>query len=148
METRIKIKYLSKNIDHAVVSEKGDWIDLRCAHEVELKQGEFCLIHLGVAMELPEGYEAWLTSRSSMCKNFGIVHCDDLGIIDNSYNGDTDEWLLPVIAVRDTVIHVNDRICQFRLHKTMKEECGTIVFDVVETLGNPGRGGVGSTGKQ
>lgn len=145
---KIKIKYLTDKIDHIEQIAQGDWIDLRAAETVELKKGEFYQIPLGIAMELPEGFEAWLTSRSSMCKKFGIFHCDDLGIIDNSYCGDNDQWFLPVIAVRDTKIEVNTRICQFRIHKTMREEYGEIEFDEVETLGNPDRGGLGSTGNK
>lgn len=143
----IKVKYLA-DVDKIEEITNGDWIDLRCAVDVDLKKGDFYEIPLGVAMELPKGYEAWLTSRSSMCKKFGIVHVDDLGVIDNSYCGDNDQWFLPVMAVRDTVIKANTRICQFRLNKTMKSEYGEIRFRHVEKLGNPDRGGLGSTGEQ
>lgn len=146
-ELKIRIKYLTDKIDHIEKIPQGDWLDLRAAEDITLKKGEFYQIPLGFAMELPEGYEAWLTSRSSMCKKFGIIHVDDLGVIDNSYKGDNDQWFLPVIAVRDTTIKANDRICQFRIHKTMRAECGNIEFDEVETLGNPDRGGLGSTGR-
>ena len=115
---------------------------MRAAQEVELKKGQQYYIPLGVAMELPKGYEAWLTSRSSMAKKFNIQHSDDLGVIDNSYCGDGDEWKLPVVALEDTVIHVNDRICQFRIHEVMPE----VELVEVDTLGNPDRGGLGSTG--
>ncbi len=53
-------------------------------------------------------------------------------------------WFFPALAVRDTTIRVNDRICQFRIVKHQP----TIEFDEVEHLGNPDRGGHGSTGKQ
>lgn len=142
----IKIKYLCDGLKEAQESAIGNWIDLRAAEDVELKQGQFYQIPLGVAMEFPKGYEGWLTSRSSMCKKFGIVHVDDLGIIDSSYCGDNDQWFLPVIAVRDTIIHMNDRICQFRIHKTMQEECGEVKLTKVTYLGNPDRGGLGSSG--
>lgn len=139
---QIKIKYLTDAIDKIQKIKVGDWIDLRAAQEVELKKGQQYYIPLGVAMELPNGYEAWLTSRSSMAKKFNIQHSDDLGVIDNSYCGDGDEWKLPVVALEDTVIHVNDRICQFRIHEVMPE----VELVEVETLGNPDRGGLGSTG--
>lgn len=139
---QIKIKYLSDAIDKIQKIKVGDWIDLRAAQEVELKKGQQYYIPLGVAMELPKGYEAWLTSRSSMTKKFNIQHSDDLGVIDNSYCGDGDEWKLPVVALEDTVIHVNDRICQFRIHEVMPE----VELVEVDTLGNPDRGGLGSTG--
>lgn len=138
----IKIKYLNPNLTKIEKINIGDWIDLRAAQEVELKKGQQYYIPLGVAMELPKGYEAWLTSRSSMSNKFNIQHSDDLGVIDNSYCGDNDEWKLPVVALEDTVIHVNDRICQFRIHEVMPE----VKLVEVETLGNPDRGGLGSTG--
>lgn len=141
---QIRIKYLNPDITHIEKIAVGDWIDLRAAQTVELKQGQFYQIPLGVAMELPKGYEAWLTSRSSMCKKFGIVHVDDLGVIDNSYCGDNDQWFLPVMATRDTIINLNDRICQFRISKSMPE----VEIVEVETLGNPDRGGLGSTGTE
>lgn len=141
---KIKIKYLAEGLEKLEKLSVGDWIDLRSAEDVVLERGQFYQIPLGIAMELPEGYEAWLTSRSSMCKKFGIVHCDDLGVIDHSYCGDNDQWFLPVIAVEDTVIHKNDRICQFRIHEVMPK----IEFEEVEELGNPDRGGLGSTGVQ
>lgn len=138
----IKIKYLHDDLEKPEKIAKGDWIDLRCAQDISLKKGEHAYIPLGVCMQLPEGFEAHLTSRSSMAKKFGIFHCDDVGVIDSSYCGDNDEWKLPVIALRDTTIHKNDRICQFRLVEVMPE----VGFVEVKTLGNPDRGGLGSTG--
>ena len=116
-----------------------------CASEdVELKAGEFKLIPLGVAMELPKGYEAHLVPRSSTFKNYGILQTNSCGIIDCSYCGDEDMWRMPVYATRDTVIHQNDRICQFRIVENQPK----ITFDEVESLGNADRGGFGSTGRQ
>ena len=139
---QVKIKYFDDEIERIKKISIGDWIDLRCSEEVTLKKGEQFYIPLGVAMELPKGYEAWLTSRSSMAKKFNIQHSDDLGVIDGSYCGDEDMWKLPVIALADTTIHKNDRICQFRIHEVMPE----VEFIEVGYLGNPSRGGLGSTG--
>ena len=111
----IKIKYFTDAIDRlAYIDGKSDWIDLRAAREVVLKKGDFALIPLGVAMELPKGYEAHVVPRSSTFKNFGIIQTNHMGVIDESYCGDNDQWHFPAYALRDTVIHVNDRICQFR----------------------------------
>lgn len=144
MET-IKIKYFTDQIDKLeYIDGKSDWIDLRASEEVTLKQGDFKLIPLGVAMELPEGYEAHIVPRSSTYKNFGVIQANHCGIIDGSYCGDNDMWRMPVIAMRDTTIHVNDRICQFRIVKNQPQ----IQFDVVEKLEGADRGGFGSTGKQ
>lgn len=142
---QIRIKYFTDAIDRLTyIDGKSDWIDLRASEEVTLKAGEFCLIPLGVAMELPEGYEAHVVPRSSTFKNYGIIQTNSCGIIDCTYCGDDDMWRMPVYAVRDTVIHVNDRICQFRIFENQPK----ITFDEVERLGNVNRGGFGSTGKQ
>ena len=142
---QIRIKYFTDKIDKLeYIAGKSDWIDLRASEEVELKAGEFKLIPLGVAMELPQGYEAHLVPRSSTFKNYGILQTNSCGIIDCTYCGDQDMWRMPVYATRDTVIHVNDRICQFRIMENQPK----ITFDEVESLGNANRGGFGSTGKQ
>jgi dUTP pyrophosphatase len=141
----IKIKYFSEEIEKLTyIAGKSDWIDLRAAKEVELKAGEFCLIPLGVAMELPKGYEAHVIPRSSTFKNFGILQTNSMGLIDESYCGDQDQWYFPALAMRDTVIHVNDRICQFRIMEHQPE----ISFVETDRLSNQNRGGFGSTGRQ
>jgi len=139
---KIRIKYFTDDIDRIKPISKGDWIDLRRAETVTLKAGEFKLIPLGVAMQLPEGYEAHVAPRSSTFKNFGIIQANSIGIIDNSYNGDNDQWFYPALAVRDTVINLNDRICQFRIMEIQP----AVEFETVEKLGNEDRGGWGSTG--
>ena len=109
---------------------------------MELKQGEFRLIRLGIAVELPEGYEAHIVPRSSTFRNFGIIQTNHMGVVDHSYCGDDDEWKYPVLAMRDTVIHVNDRICQFRIMENQPK----LVFTEVEHLTGKSRGGFGTTG--
>lgn len=139
----IKIKYFT-DIEKIKPIEKGDWIDLRAAETVELKKGEFKLIPLGIGMELPEGYEAHVVPRSSTYKNFKIIETNSMGIIDNSYCGDNDQWFFPAYALEDTIINKNDRICQFRI----VEKQPKINFEEVNELKNPDRGGHGSTGVQ
>ena len=142
---QIKIKYFTDKIDKlAYIDGKSDWIDLRASEEVTLKQGEFALVPLGVAMELPKGYEAHIVPRSSTYKNFGVIQANHCGVVDGCYCGDNDMWRMPVIAMRDTQIHVNDRICQFRIMKNQPE----ILFEEVEHLEGKDRGGFGTTGKQ
>lgn len=138
----IKIKYFNKELEKVKKIDNGDWIDLRSAQTVELKAGEFKLIPLGVAMELPEGYEAHVVPRSSTFKNFGIIETNSMGIIDQSYCGNEDQWFFPAYALRDTTINLNDRICQFRIVEKMPK----IQLEEVETLDNNNRGGHGSTG--
>lgn len=143
MET-IKIKYFTDAIDRLTyIDGKSDWIDLRASEEISLKAGEFALIPLGVAMELPKGYEAHLVPRSSTYKTWGLIQTNSMGVIDCSYCGDEDMWRMPVYATRDTIVHVNDRIAQFRIVENQPQ----IHFEQVEHLGNANRGGFGSTGK-
>ena len=139
---KIRIQYLDDTIERlCYIDGKSDWIDLRAAEDVELKAGEFRLIHLGVAMQLPAGYEAHIVPRSSTFKNFGRLQTNHMGVIDETYCGPEDWWRMPVYAVRDTVIHKNDRICQFRL---IEHQPG-IVFEEGKLQGE-NRGGFGSTG--
>ena len=134
-KSRILIKF---------IENKSDWYDLRAAEDVEMKSGEFKLIKLGVAIQLPSGYEAIVAPRSSTFKNYGIIQANSIGVIDESYCGDNDQWMLPAIALRDTTIHKNDRICQFRIIEHQPAHKIT----TVQQLGGKDRGGIGSTGKQ
>lgn len=141
----IKIKYFTDKIEKLTyIDGKSDWIDLRAAEDIDLKQGEWKLIPLGVAMELPQGYEAHIVPRSSTFKNFGIIQTNHQGVVDCSYCGDNDQWYMPALAMRDTHISINDRICQFRIMENQPK----IQFEEVEKLLGPDRGGIGSTGKQ
>lgn len=142
---KIEILYHSDKIDKLqYIDGKSDWIDLRSAERVELKQGEFKLISLGISMKLPDGYEAHIAPRSSSFKRWGIIQTNGVGIVDNSYSSSEDVYMMPVYATRDTVIEVNDRICQFRIMKNQP----TIDFVEVDSLEGKTRGGFGSTGSK
>lgn len=138
----IRVRYLADGLDPVREIDGGDWIDLRAAENISMKEGDFCLIPLGVAMELPDGYEAHIVPRSSTFKNFGIIQTNHMGVVDHSYCGDNDQWYFPAYALRQTNIHKNDRICQFRI----VEKQPPVAFAVVDRLGNKDRGGIGSTG--
>lgn len=138
----IKVKYL-RDVQKIKRISVGDWIDLRAAETVEMKAGEFKMIPLGVAMELPKGCEALVVPRSSTFKRYGIILANSIGIIDESYKGDDDEWNFLAYAMRDTEIKKNERICQFRIIGHQPE----IEIKEVDALGNENRGGIGSTGR-
>lgn len=142
-EVQIKIKYLDDSIKRLTYVEgKSDWIDLAAAETVTLKKGEFKLIHLGVAMELPEGYEAHIAPRSSTFKNFKIIETNSVGVVDRSYCGPNDWWKMAVYATEDTTINKGDRIAQFRIIENQPK------LNFVESeLTGQDRGGFGSTGK-
>ena len=144
---KIKIVYHSNEIEKLrYIDGKSDWIDLRSAEDVVMKKGEFRLINLGVTMSLPDGYEMIIAPRSSTFKNFGILQTNSIGVIDEKYgkNSSKDVLMYPALAVRDTEIHVNDRICQFRIQKHQPK----ITFEEIqaEDLDGESRGGFGSTG--
>lgn len=142
-KAEIRVKYFLENMPKLTyVDGKSDWIDLRSSETISLKAGEFRLIPLGVAMKLPEGYEAHVVPRSSTFKNFGLIQTNSMGVIDNSYCGDEDMWMVPMVATRDVVIHRYDRICQFRIERNQPE----LVFRETDSLGGNSRGGFGSTG--
>ena len=143
MET-IRIRYLCEDLPRISAAPGGDWVDLRSAEDIEMKAGEFRLIPLGVAMQLPEGYEAHIAPRSSTFKNFGLLQTNSVGVVDGSYCGDGDEWKAPMLATRDVTVHKGDRICQFRIVRNQPQ----LIFEEAEHLEGTDRGGFGSTGIQ
>lgn len=139
---KIKVKYHA-DILPLEMNEKGDWVDLRAAKDMKLWEGCNYRIPLGISVELPEGYEAHIAPRSSTFKNWGIIQTNSVGVIDNSYCGDNDIWMMPVYATLFTEIKKNDRICQFRI----VEKQPHLEFETVDHLGNEDRGGFGITGR-
>jgi dUTP pyrophosphatase len=141
---KIRVKYFVKGLDPLQKISVGDWIDLRAGETVELRKGDYYLIRLGVGMILPDGYEALVLPRSSTPYKFGIMVANSMGVIDNSYCGDADEWKFPAVAIRDTIIKKGDRIAQFRIVENQPK----LIFKTVENLKPKSRGGIGSTGKR
>ena len=140
---QLQVKYLQPDIEPLTyVAGKSDWIDLRAAREVSFKKGEFKLIPLGIAVKLPEGYEAHVAPRSSTFKNFGLLQVNGVGVVDSSYCGDHDEWFVPMLATRAVTVRKGDRICQFRI----LENQPALEFVPVDHLDGEDRGGFGSTG--
>lgn len=135
-------RYHDKDIEKLAMIPNGDWCDLRASGNYELKAGDFALISLGVSMKLPDGYEAHIAPRSSTFKKWGVIQTNGVGIVDNSYSGDDDVWLMPVYATRDTVIETGDRVCQFRIMKKMEP----VKFTEVEHLDGANRSGFVSMG--
>lgn len=138
----IRVKY-ADGVAEIIQMHDSEWLDLRAAEDVEMKVGEYKRIPLGVCIELPKWHEAIVAPRSSTYEKFGIIMANSIGVIDNAYNGDNDWWSFPALAMRNTVIHKNDRIAQFRIQHTQ----GAVNVIPVEHLGNEDRGGLGSTGK-
>lgn len=141
---KIKLKYTVEGVSSVAKIREGDWIDLYAADSVRIQAGDFKLVPLGVAMKLPIGYEAHVVPRSSTFMKYHVIQANSMGVIDNAYCGDLDEWKFPAYATEDTFIPAGDRICQFRIVRKQP----SIKFDVVSTLGNKNRGGFGSTGRR
>lgn len=140
---QIQIKYHDPNMPKLeFIDNKSDWIDLRARVGGSFKAGDFALIDLGVSMKLPDGYEAHIAPRSSTFKNYGIIQCNSVGVVDNSYSGTNDIWKMPCYFTRDVVINPYDRICQFRIMKKMDN----VEFNEVDELDSVNRDGFGSSG--
>ena len=138
----VKVKYHVDGLEPISQAHSGEWCDLRCAEDVELKKGEFKYVDLGVSIALPAGYEAILAPRSSTFKRYGIIQTNGIGVLDFLYRGNDDRWMMPVYATRDTIIHKNDRICQFRI-----QECQLPLNIIsVDSMEDESRGGLGSPG--
>lgn len=143
---KIRVKFFDKEVYpnglQKIGGKKSDWIDLRASEDVQLNQGVLYYVPLGVAIELPEGYEAIIAPRSSTYKNFHVLQTNSIGVVDETYCGDNDEWKLPVLAIHETEIKKGERICQFRIIEHQPE----FEIEVVDVLGNEDRGGIGSSG--
>ena len=149
---KIKIKYFD-NAKELNMIEKGNWCDLYANKDMFIPEGEKMMIPLGVAMQLPEGYEAHVVPRSSTFKTWGIIQTNHIGIIDNSYCGDNDQWFYPAYCLEPknfidnqygSLIRKGDKIAQFRIIEVQPK----LEFEKVELLGNKDRGGFGSTGSK
>lgn len=139
----ILVKYFTDDFQKIEHIPQGDWVDLRAAETMIINTGEFALIPLGVAMQLPKGFEAHVVPRSSTFKHWGLLQTNGMGIIDHSYSGNDDQWFMPALATRPTLVNKGDRICQFRIIPTMP----AVTFCETKELTNPNRNGHGSTGK-
>lgn len=186
MKQKILIKRLNKSIQLPQISNRGDWIDLRASETIRFKapqagtlktrtvNGEqekyrnvtfdLQMMPLGIAMRLPEGFEAILVARSSLPKGFGVIVGNAFGVIDGvtdkdsvGYNGPIDEWKTPLVAIRDTTITAGERICQFRIQLSQKATIwqkikwlftsGIELVEVDELPSKLSRGGFGTSGK-
>lgn len=176
MKAKIKIKVLTNGCEPVII-DKGEWIDLKAAKDmiipaaqagtlkrktVNNKEVSFrnvsmdtTYIPLGVAMKLPKGYEAIVASRSSGPKKLNLMIPNGMGIIDNSYSGNTDEWVYVCTTMKKATIHKGDRVCQFRIQLSQKATLwqkikwlftSGVELEFVDDLGDTARNGLGSTG--
>jgi dUTP pyrophosphatase len=148
---RIQVKYHDENMPKLKHDGNFDWIDLVAVPDLDkgesdyifLRAGEFRLISLGVSIKLPVGYEAHLAPRSSAFKRYGFIQTNGVGVVDETYCGDGDLWMLPIYSIWDCKIPAYDRIAQFRIMAKMPR----LEVEEVATLKFKDRGGFGSTGR-
>lgn len=141
----IFVKYFEEDGAKLEFNPKGNWVDLYTACDVCMNQGDFCLIPLGVAMQLPPHHEAIIAPRSSTFKRWGILQTNSIGIIDETYCGDNDEWKFPALATKQVYIPKDTRIAQFRVFAS-QDAFEEIRLVEVQELKNKDRGGFGTTG--
>ena len=141
-DVTIDIQYKSPSSKRLTIEKKGNWIDLYADANYFIKAGAHVLVDLGVAMKLPEGFEAYIVPRSSTYKKWHIIQANHIGVVDNSYCGPNDWWKMSVLAMEDTEIKKGEKICQFRITRIQPN----VVFNEVEQLTGEDRGGFGSTG--
>lgn len=155
VKLKIKVKYFG-SMPPLEVIKNGDWIDLRARVGCDAYKGTLVRIPLGVAMKLPRGFEAILAPRSSAYRS-GFIIPNSIGVIDNTYQGDYDEWQCTALFFEDNYIRSEDRICQFRIQLSQKASLWSklkwlfssgIELVEVETLTAKNRGGFGSTGRK
>ena len=145
-ELKIRIKYFEGATKLKKIS-KGNWIDVYASKDIFVPLNERAMVPLGFALELPQGWEGHLAPRSSTFKTWGIIQTNSVGVVDDTYIGDNDQWHMPVYCLQakhdnGTWIRTGDKIGQFRIMEVMPE----IQFDEVESFGNCDRGGFGTTG--
>lgn len=153
---KIRIKYYDGATKLKKIT-KGNWIDVYANTDIFIEEGNRAMIPLGFALELPNGWEGHLAPRSSTFKTWGVIQTNSVGVVDDTYIGDNDQWHMPIFCLqgketlkedgiekRGTWIKKGDKIGQFRIMEVMP----TIEFEEVESFGNEDRGGFGSTGKK
>lgn len=140
-EKEIKVKLLNKDAK-LTIGKSNEWVDINIPCNFKYKTGESYLIHLGFSCKLPTGYEAIIAPRSSLFYYTGLLLTNGIGVIDNRYCGNNDEWKALLYATKDGEIEKGRRILQFRIQKQQPD----IKLTYTDNLSNKNRGGFGSTG--
>jgi len=145
--TPVQIKRLPNNADlplPAYETAGAAGMDLRAAESVILKPGARHLIATGLAIALPQGFEAQVRPRSGLAVKHGVTVLNAPGTIDSDYRG---EVKVPLInhGQDDFVIARGDRIAQMVIAPVTQASWSEVsVLD--ETA--RGAGGFGSSGQR
>ena len=106
-------------------------------------KGDILVFKLGFALELPKGKELHLLPRSGTFRKYGLILTNSMGIGDDTYIGDNDEYMAIMYATREGSVSIGDRLIQMKIEDAMPE----IELVEVEEFGNADRNGFGSTGR-
>jgi dUTP pyrophosphatase len=146
LPTKPTIKF-KKIVPEAVIPEyqtKGAaGMDLVSMIDIYLRPGDRALIKTGIAVELPQGYEGQVRSRSGLSLKQGLVVLNSPGTIDEDYRGEIGV-IIHNVDFECHQIKKGDKIAQLVINKVEK-----FPIEVVTELTNTdrGSGGFGSTGK-
>lgn len=149
MEVRV-VKLLPDAVIPAYAHEGDSGMDLVSPVSLMLFPGIPAFVDLGIAVEIPAGYEGQIRSRSGLTKK-GITACSGIGTVDSSYRGSigvTLMWHASDNNLRTASIPIakGDRIAQLVIVPVVRARL--IEVASVEELTPTGRGsaGFGSTG--
>ena len=117
-------------------------MDLCACEEAEIPPGGRALVHTGLVVALPDGWEGQVRPRSGLALKFGVTVLNSPGTVDAGYRGE-----IGVILANfgDAAFHVSpgDRIAQFVLAPVTR--CTPVEVESVDAT-TRGTGGFGSTG--
>jgi dUTP pyrophosphatase len=142
---RIYFKKLSKKAVVPKYAKVGDaCCDLSVIEDYTIKPGQRCLARTGLAIEVPEGFEAQVRPRSGLAWEKGLTVVNTPGTIDAGYRGEIKIALIN-LGNEDIVILKGDRVAQMKFAAVFVGH----FLDVGENELNPsvrGTGGFGHSG--
>lgn len=142
MKMKVKIKKLHPELGNLIPmperkSAKAAGWDVCSTLELWLWPGETCLIPLGFALEIPDGYECQIRPRSGMAKKSKVTVLNAPGTIDADYRGQVGVMLINH-GDEPFVIGVGDRIAQLVFAAVETPE-----FELTDELSETDRGAGG-----
>lgn len=141
---KVKIINHSNNELPKYATPMSAGMDLRAFTDqpITIMPGERKLVHSGINIQLPEGYELQVRPRSGLAMKHGITLTNAPGTVDADYRGDVGA-IVHNLGQEPFIIENGDRICQI-----VAKEYVTIEWEETDTLDSTerGEGGVNSTG--
>ena len=140
----VKVKKLSEDARTPATANPGDVaFDLYSTVDRQLQPGERFAVPIGIALEIPQGYEGQVRPRSGLALREGVTVLNSPGTIDSGYRGE----------VKCTLINHSENMFQItkgmRVAQLAIRPVPHVVLEETESLSETERGaeGFGSTGK-